>query len=236
MLFKICGMREQKDLDVAARLGFAMAGFIFCEQSRRSVSAHAVRRLNSHSLLRTGVFTDCAADKIMATVSEAELDLVQLHGNQDAFVMQELAGTLGVQRLIRVLWPARYANCMELQEDMDRLAPFCAAFLLDAGISGGGHGTQLALDFLQDVTLPRPWMLAGGLDAAALTAIAALPGQYRPCALDFNSRLECAPGRKDADLMAGVVTTSTELGLGPDALPADIGRGRECSFPGEKTQ
>lgn len=231
MLFKVCGMREQKDLDAAARLGFAMAGFIFCEQSRRNVAPEAVRRLDSHALLRTGVFTGCDADDIVAAVRTAELDLVQLHGSQDVPVMQKLAGSLGARRLIRVLWPARYADCGQLQAELDRLAPLCAAFLLDAGTSGGGHGTQLALEFLHKVTIPRPWMLAGGLDAAALNTVASLPAQYRPCVLDFNSRLERAPGDKDAALMAQVVHRGRGLDLGPDALPADISRGKECVFP-----
>ena len=53
MLFKVCGMRCQEDLDLAAQLGFSMAGFIFCEKSPRHVDPEIVRTLRTRSMLRT---------------------------------------------------------------------------------------------------------------------------------------------------------------------------------------
>ena len=151
MLFKVCGMRCQEDLDLAAQLGFSMAGFIFCDKSPRHVDPEIVRTLRTRSMLRVGVLVSKDADYIADCAQKAGVDLVQLHGNQDVATMQELGRRLGGERLIRVLWPASYKDVTDLQRDMELFAPHCAAFLLDAGQSGGGHGISLSLDLANGV-------------------------------------------------------------------------------------
>lgn len=227
MFFKVCGMRCQEDLDAAAGLGFAMAGFIFCEKSGRHLAPDRARQLATGPMLRVGVFVSRDADYIVSCAQTARVDLVQLHGHQDIPTMQEVAASLGRERIIRVLWPAGYASLSKMQQDMDALFPHCAAFLLDAGTSGGGHGTSLCLDFVDRVVFPRPWILAGGLDAQSLAKIAALDPGHRPAGLDFNSRLETAPGKKDARLMEELVQKARRLHLGPDGqgkVPWDFSR------------
>lgn len=216
MLFKVCGMRCQEDLDLAAQTGFSMAGFIFCEKSPRHVDPEIVRTLRTRSMLRVGVLASKDAGYIADCAQKAGVDLVQLHGNQDVATMQELGRRLGGESLIRVLWPASYKDVTDLQRDMELFAPHCAAFLLDAGQSGGGHGISLSLDFVGRVVFPRPWLLAGGLNAQSLDRVARLPAHLRPKGLDFNSRLERAPGKKDARLMKEVIARAQELHLGPD--------------------
>ena len=216
MLFKVCGMRCQEDLDVAASLGFAMAGFIFCEKSPRHVEPEVARTLRAGSMLRVGVFVSSDVDYITSCAQRARLDLLQLHGKQDVATMERLGSIFGCERLVRVLWPAAYASPDAFQMEMDELSPHCAAFLLDAGQSGGGHGVSLSLDFVERDVFPRPWLLAGGLDAQSLDSVARLPVSLRPKGLDFNSRLERAPGKKDARLMQEVIARAQELHLGPD--------------------
>ena len=216
MLFKVCGMRCQEDLDLAASLGFSMAGFIFCEKSPRHVDPGIARSLRTGSMLRVGVFVSRDADYIADCAQRAGVDLVQLHGNQDVATMQGLGRRLGGERLIRVLWPASYRDVTDLQGDMDLFVPHCAAFLLDAGQSGGGHGVSLSLDFVGRVVFPKPWLLAGGLNAQSLDSVAGLSAHLRPKGLDFNSRLESAPGKKDAKSMNEVIARARDLHLGPD--------------------
>ena len=216
MLFKVCGMRCQEELDLAAQLGFSMAGFIFCEKSPRHVDPEIARTLRTGPMLRVGVFVSRDAGYIADCAQRAGVDLLQLHGNQDVATMQALGKILGKERLVRVLWPAGYKDVTDLQRDMELLAPHCAAFLLDAGQSGGGHGISLSLDFVGRVVFPRPWLLAGGLDVQSLDSVARLPLHLRPKGLDFNSRLESAPGRKDARLMKEVIARAQKLHLDPD--------------------
>ena len=47
LIIKICGMREQADLDCAAALGVDLCGFIFAPQSPRAVTPEQAAALDS---------------------------------------------------------------------------------------------------------------------------------------------------------------------------------------------
>ncbi len=219
MFFKICGMTRQKDLDIASELGFAIAGFIFHARSPRNVAASQVRALDTGRMLRAGVFVEQGAGEILETVEAAHLDLVQVHGKQDAACLKELAGHLGKERILRVAWPETYAARGELLAFMEACAQYCGMVLLDAGYGGGGHGTGIPASMIQDLSCTLPWMLAGGLTRDSLDVVQAMPEKTRPAGLDFNSGLESAPGYKDEALMRDLVLRAVEYRLGPD-MPA----------------
>lgn len=207
MLVKICGLRQQQELDTAA-LGAQMCGFIFASASPRALSMEAAACLNSHSMLRVGVFTDNTPDAIAQAVRVARLDCVQLHGDQPAHTARELrklpSGNRAGQavKIIRVLWPARYKHLHELEADMHTHAPSSDMFLLDAGNTGGGTGQVLSWEHLRGLSCPRPWLLAGGLHAgnvrAALSACT-------PHGIDCNSQLEQHNGYKDTRKITAVL-------------------------------
>ena len=215
MFFKVCGLRRQEDLDAAWQLGFALCGFIFAEKSPRFLASHNAGLLDSRTLVRVGVFAHNRVREIEEAARTARLDLLQLHGGQEASCLEELAALFGPQRLIRVVWPERSASPEVLQKELDKAAPFCGHFLVDAGSDWGGHGTRLDVHPLTRLHFPRPWILAGGLAADALDKVAALPREQRPAGLDFNSRLESAPGCKEEHLMKAVCDRARSLGLGP---------------------
>ncbi len=216
MFFKLCGLRRQADLDAAWHMGFGLCGFILAEKSPRFIAPEAAGRLDSHTLVRVGVFVHNRVGDMVEAARVARLDLLQLHGEPDISSLKELSSRLGSERLIRVFWPQRSASPDVLQEEMDQAAPYCGHILVDAGTSSGGHGTCLDVQALTRLHFPRPWVLAGGLDAASLARVAELPEQVRPAGLDFNSRLESAPGCKEADRMQAVCDRAQVLGLGPD--------------------
>ena len=146
---------------------------------------------------RVGVFAGSPLEEIRRIARTAKLDLFQLHGNED----EDFCRALGPERVIKVLWPQRCTR-PELEEAMQRFAPVCAYFLLDAGSSGGGSGTSLDWQSLADLNSPRPWLLAGGLGPHTLEqALAACS----PHGVDLNSALESAPGVKDHGLIREAV-------------------------------
>ena len=106
MLMKVCGLTRQQDLDTASSLGAGMCGFIFHATSPRNVTPAHVASLESGKMLRVGVFVNQAADEICRIMAEARLDMAQLHGKQD----EDCARVVGVQRVIRVIWPGRYCH------------------------------------------------------------------------------------------------------------------------------
>ncbi len=219
MFFKVCGMTRQQDLDIASELGFAVSGFIFHPRSPRNVEARQVRSLESGRMLKAGVFVEQNAQEILKTVELAHLDFVQVHGKQDAQCLKDLAGALGRERIVRVVWPESHAGRKGLLDCIESCAPYCGMVLLDAGACGGGHGTGIPAGLIRDFSCSLPWMLAGGLNRESLDAVHALPEKARPAGLDFNSGLESAPGCKDEARMRDLVARAGELKLGPD-MPA----------------
>lgn len=196
MKLKICGMTRQEDLRLADALGFDYCGFIFHPDSPRHVSAARAAGLESGRMKRVGVFVKQNSAEILAIMKEARLDLAQLHGDQP----EETARAVGPERVIRVMWPERFAGRKEMENAAASLA--CAWYLLDAGRGGGGAGRGIKAGFLQDLILPKPWLLAGGLAPENLDAVLA---KICPDGLDFNSGLESAPGIKDGGKMRKVV-------------------------------
>lgn len=198
VLIKICGMREQADLDLAAALGVDLCGFIFAPQSPRAVTPERAAALDSGGMLRVGVFVTDDMRFIEETARTARLDRIQLHGDQSMTCANRLSRTLGTGRLVRVLWPERYADRAALEDAMNRHAPSAGMFLLDAGVSGGGSGKRIGGGRLRGLNAPRPWLLAGGLTPENVKEAVA---DCVPDGVDFNSGIESEPGRKNPSRM-----------------------------------
>ncbi|MBT9450655.1 phosphoribosylanthranilate isomerase [Akkermansia glycaniphila] len=186
---KVCGQTSLSSLDTSYSMGVRFCGFIFHPRSPRSVSVERAARLKTTGMKRVGIFVEQGSEEIVAAMEKAQLDYAQLHGNQD----EACARAIGPERVIRVLWPQRYASMEALQEDIDRFADSCAYFLLDAGTAGGGSGKTLPVDSLSGLRFPRPWILAGGLNAENLSEML---GKCHPDGIDLNSGIEFAPGLK----------------------------------------
>lgn len=203
MMLKLCGITRQADLDCAQELGFDFCGFIFHAKSPRHVLPQTAAGLQSGAMKRVGVFVEHAPSEILEIMRIARLDYAQLHGNYGP----EAVGMIGAGRVIRVLWPQRYATRAELEQEAAKSD--CAWYLLDAGTSGGGSGSALAWRELAGLALPAPWFLAGGLDGvnagAALSACS-------PHGLDFNSGLEQSHGCKSHAKMRAAVRALAERG------------------------
>ena len=195
MRIKICGMSDQRAIERAASLGVEFCGFVFHEKSPRNITPLQAARLDTCGMKRVGVFVRQSAEEIQDIVRAASLDYVQLHGGQSA----EFARVFPAEKVIRVLWPARYASRGALMEDIAAFAGTCGLYLLDAGM---GSGRELDWEALRGLSFPHPWFLSGGLGPE--NAARAL-GICTPDGLDFNSKLESSPGVKDEARMAQAV-------------------------------
>lgn len=189
MIIKVCGMTRPEDVDFCDALGIDLLGFIFHPESPRNVVPEWVATQKPGRALKTGVFVRQGVEEISAIAATAGLDLLQLHGGHTV----EQCRNLGPERVIKTLWPQRYATTELLLADMLLFAPVCRAILLDSGTSGGGHGTSLNSTDLQRLKCPHPWYLAGGLGPHNLTAMKFTGAS----GFDLNSGVENLPGIKD---------------------------------------
>ncbi len=193
LLRKVCGLTRPEDVALCHELGAEFTGFIFAEKSPRRIAPEAAAALPKGPALRVGVFAGAGSAAVRDAVRLAGLDLIQLHGGEDPAFCR----SLGAERVIKTLWPERLSP-EELTLELERFAPVCAYFLLDAGTDGGGSGKHLAWDTLARVAFPRPWLLAGGLGPKTLLPALAV---CAPHGVDMNSALERSPGVKSHALL-----------------------------------
>lgn len=180
-LIKICGITALEDALEACDAGADALGFNFWPRSPRYIeperAARIIERLPG-DVLAVGVFVDEPAERIEEIAAAAGIEIAQLHG------------ACGVPRLR--WWKALEAG-PELSRQMDQFE--AEAFLVDTPAGALRGGTGRTFDWSLVRGLPRRIVLAGGLGPENVKeAIAAA----RPWGVDACSRLESAPGRKDA--------------------------------------
>ena len=193
---KICGLTRLEDAASVNRAGPDYAGFVFYEQSRRNVSADQARALRAAidpGIRTVGVFVNAAPETVLRLCRDGIIDIVQLHGDEDAACLAALRDRLpGVEiwQAFRVRAPEDLALAARSRADQ---------VLLD---SGGGTGTRFDWSLLAG--FPRPFILAGGLTPPTIPdAIERL----RPYAVDISSGVETAGHKDEALIIAAVAAT-----------------------------
>jgi phosphoribosylanthranilate isomerase len=201
MRVKICGITSAADAVAAEQAGADAIGLIFAGGSRRQVKlaqARQVRDAVGPLLHCVGVFRNAPLQQVLDVAAELQLQLVQLHGNEDADYVARVARVLPV---IKAVPFSAQLGRQELQ------AWPASALLLDAVTPGGG----IPFDWNQATALaglPR-LILAGGLQPANVAeAISVL----RPWAVDTASGVESAPGVKDHGLIRSFVREARRAG------------------------
>ena len=200
MFVKICGICSLHDYQAVAALGPDAVGFIFWPLSPRYVIPEEVgfwiAATNvKPAPLKVGVFVDEPAERVGAIVLALGLDVVQLHGREDAdycLNLRQLLATTG--RMIRV-WKVVRMDKDEPQE----LGKYCVdAFLLDSYTARLPGGTGQKIDWEEAQRwcqrLSKPIILAGGLQPDNVaTAIKVVD----PWGVDVNSGVESEVRVKD---------------------------------------
>lgn len=188
---KICGITTAEDAAVVRASGACYAGLIFAEKSPRAITAQQAKAIVSQVPFNyVGVFVNEQPEKVTALANELNLSAVQLHGQEDSSYIQTL----------RKLLPAD-CELWKAQGVSDSLPPLNMAevdrHLLDCQVRDqfGGTGKPFNWALLSGIEDKSRLILAGGLSAENIKDAAATGAGM----LDVNSRVESAPGRKDAD-------------------------------------
>ncbi len=189
---KICGLRSEADVLAAIDAGADAVGFVFVRSSPRYVEPEAAADLVCMLpplIDAVGVFADEKAAVVCEIAGEACINLVQLHGSEDAACVEMVREAYPVIKGIRYGDDAMRCWAGEMNIDM---------LLVDG--SEGGRGAALDWQALaaQRGSIRAPLMLAGGLTPDNVgEAIAAV----RPYAVDVSSGVERERGVKDPALI-----------------------------------
>jgi phosphoribosylanthranilate isomerase len=208
---KVCGLTRAADARAAAELGARYIGVIFAG-GPRMLDAQSARRVldgGGESVDRVGVFGGAEAATIALAVSEAKLDIVQLHADPDSTKVRAVREASGA----RIWAVVRVAGALEASE-LQALWESADAVVLDSKVKGVLGGTGVAFDWREagQATPARGGRLvvAGGLTAANVSeAIETLS----PDVVDVSSGVESSPGIKDHARIAGFIEAVRRTGV-----------------------
>ncbi len=192
MLIKICGLRDNFAEVVALNPDFA--GLIFYQKSPRFVelSQEPVLKQKLTDVKKVGVFVNADKDYILGKVSEYNLDLVQLHGNESLELCDEIRKSLPVIKAFGI------SSESDLQS-AEKYAQYVDYLLFDTKTKGyGGSGVKFDWQMLQNVNISQKFLLSGGISLDDLEDIKALKINNL-VGVDLNSRFEDAPGLKNIE-------------------------------------
>ncbi len=204
---KVCGMRELAEVAEVVAAGVDAVGFIFVAESPRYIDPDKVRKIVKTLppfVDAVGVFVDQDASEVNEIVQYCGLTKVQLHGAESPEFCAEIH--------CRVLKAFRVGPAFE-PAILSPYAGEVSAFLFDThhGQLAGGTGKTFDWGLLEKIDLSVPLVLAGGLTPEN---VGEAIRRVRPFAVDFNSGVEVAPGRKDLDkvraAIAGVLAADRE--------------------------
>ncbi len=178
----------------AADLGADELGFNFYNLSPRCITPRAAAEITRQlpsNIRKTGVFVNAPIDDIAATARAADLDAVQLHGDETREYIDELRKISDCD-VIKALRVSGLLNADDIQ------AFRSDAILLDAfsPAARGGTGETFDWKLAADLSglIPKLY-LAGGLSP---NNVADAISKVNPFAVDVCSGVESSPGSKDA--------------------------------------
>ena len=139
-----------------------------------------------------GVFVNETVDNLVTIANEANLDAVQLHGDEDEAFIQSLKERTNVEvwKAIQIRTAADTEKWIDSSADM---------LLFDAYHKDERGGTGEVFDWSSLDAFERPFMLAGGIDS---TNVARAIRTVRPYGIDISSGIETNGVKDDEKITA----------------------------------
>ena len=188
MIVKICGLKEARHAEAAAKLGANLLGFVFAESPRKTTPQQVREIIRQLPLTarKVGVFVDEDSQQVNDIVSFCGLDMAQLHGRETPDDCRKI--------FCPVIKGFRVSDAKSL-EALEPYRNIVELFLLDTYVPGlaGGSGQTFDWSLARQAAKYGMILLAGGLNpenvgSAIKTAM--------PSGVDVSSGVE-TDGRKD---------------------------------------
>jgi len=203
---KVCGITTHEDACAAIECGAEYLGFNFYPKSPRYIAPAAAGRIIDQlppTVVPVGIFVnEPRPEDVIKAMEMSRVQVAQLHGDEDARFC-ELVGA------VRVIKALRVGEGFDLRCVKEYPA---AAILLDAYDQNlyGGTGKTANWEIAREAARLVRVFLAGGLGPDNIgEAIRAV----EPFAVDVNSGVESAPGRKDRTKLQLIAQTISTIGV-----------------------
>ncbi len=200
---KMCGISKVETIPAVVEAKPDYMGLVFAP-SKRQVTVEQAKTLvealhkqckaqnDTVSIKTVGVFVNETLDNLVTIADEANLDAVQLHGDEDEAFIQSLKERTNVEvwKAIQIRSAADAAAWIDSSADM---------LLFDAYHKDERGGTGDVFDWSCLDTFERPFMLAGGIDS---TNVARAIRTVRPYGIDISSGIETNGVKDDEKITA----------------------------------
>ena len=194
---KLCGFKNIEDIIFASSLNIDYLGMIFVKDMPRTIdiktAIRAVSICKDNCIKSVGVFLNQSKDEISNILHEVDLDMIQLHGNENiedyTALNKDIINTIHVSDNI-------HSQLSKVNLDKH-------TYLLDATSTQmhGGTGNTFDWNILKNLMCDK-LIIAGGLKP---DNILDLLGKYTPKCVDVSSGIEHKVGYKDHKLMSNFV-------------------------------
>ncbi len=207
---KMCGISKVETIPAVVEAKPDYMGLVFAS-SKRQVTVDQAKTLveelhkqytkrynngaeqsNDDEIKTVGVFVNETLDNLVSIATEANLDVVQLHGDEDEAFIQSLKERTNVE-----VWKAvQIRSAADAEAWIDSSADM---LLFDAYHKDERGGTGEVFDWSCLDEFERPFMLAGGIDS---TNVARAIRTVRPYGIDISSGIETDGVKDDEKIKA----------------------------------
>lgn len=215
MKLKVCGLTQLNQIQELINLEVDFLGFIFYEKSPRYVLNHlSLKQISEiHHLGKVGVFVNETIENLVVISEKANLNFIQLHGDENEEYILKLRDIIG--KNVKIIKVIRIANqtSEEIQKTINQQPTTINYLLFDTDSKAfGGTGKTFDWQILNEIEIPKPYFLSGGIslenienlqnfvkvnlhENKTLTKL----NPQKPLALDINSKFEIEAGVKDLE-------------------------------------
>lgn len=207
---KMCGISKVETIPAVVEAKSDYMGLVFAP-SKRQVTVDQAKTLveelhrgyaqkygsdtehdKNDTIKTVGVFVNETVDNLITIANEANLDAVQLHGDEDEAFIQSLKERTNVE-----VWKAvQIRTAADVEKWIDSSADM---LLFDAYHKDERGGTGEVFDWSSLDAFERPFMLAGGIDS---TNVARAIRTVRPYGIDISSGIETNGVKDDEKITA----------------------------------
>lgn len=200
---KVCGLKYDDNIKQITDCQVDYIGFIFYEKSKRFVEDQ-LKTQNIKNIKRVGVFVNATVNFICESILEYNLDVVQLHGQEEADKVIKL------RTEILKLTPHKFIEIWKVlsiqnESDFKKAEVYehiIDKFLLDTkGKYPGGNGHHFNWKLLEKYIYSPPFILSGGISIRDIESIQKIT-HSKFFGIDINSQFETEAGLKNPELVS----------------------------------
>ena len=200
---KMCGISKVETIPAVVEAKPDYMGLVFAPSKRQVTVEQAeilveelhkqcINHYDTKVVKTVGVFVNETLDNLVRIADTANLDAVQLHGDEDEAFIQSLKERTNVEvwKAIQIRTAADTEKWIDSSVDM---------LLFDAYHKDERGGTGEVFDWSSLDAFERPFMLAGGIDS---TNVARAIRTVRPYGIDISSGIETNGVKDDKKITA----------------------------------